>query len=95
MALVKRGAVLFGIGVVVTVGSFVLASAQGGGIYIVSFGPMIIGAIYLIQGGLALMNPEKLDQGQPAMPGQPPQYTYPARPQNQPPTGGSWRPPGQ
>ncbi|MGH2717711.1 MAG: hypothetical protein ACRDJU_03915 [Actinomycetota bacterium] len=50
---VRRGAILFGIGLAITLGTFML-SAHDGGLFIVSFGPIIFGAVYLVQGGLAL-----------------------------------------
>ena len=54
--LLKRGLILFSIGLVITVGTYAYAaSSSSGGTYIVSFGPMIFGAIYIIQGGLAVL----------------------------------------
>ena len=54
--LLKRGVILFSIGLVITVGTYAYAaSSSSGGTYIVSFGPMIFGAIYIIQGGLAVL----------------------------------------
>jgi hypothetical protein len=44
------GLIIFCIGLVITVASYALASNRGGGIYIVSWGPMIIGAIRMVQG---------------------------------------------
>lgn len=92
MRMVKRGAILLAIGVFITVGSMALASATNGGWFIINVGPVIFGAIFLIQGGRALMSPEKLDQDQPVAPMG--QYNYPQRPQ-QPASRGTWRPPGQ
>ena len=54
--LFKRGVILFVIGLAITVGTYAYASSRsGGGTYIVSFGPMIFGAIYMIQGGVAIL----------------------------------------
>jgi hypothetical protein len=48
------GAVLLGIGIVVTVATYGSAS-QSGGTYIIAYGPMIVGVIKIFR-GLAAMN---------------------------------------
>jgi hypothetical protein len=58
------GLIIFCVGLVITVASYSLASRPGGGIYIVSWGPMIIGAIRMVQ-GLTYVVKVKRAQAQP------------------------------
>jgi hypothetical protein len=58
------GLVLFGIGLAITVVSYSLASSRGGGIYLISWGPMIVGAIRMVQ-GLVYVTKAKRAQTQP------------------------------
>ena len=55
------GLIIFCIGLVITIASYGLASSRGGGIYIVSWGPMIVGAIRMVQG---LVHVAKVKRGQ-------------------------------
>jgi hypothetical protein len=58
------GLIIFCVGLVITVASYSLANSRGGGIYIVSWGPMIIGAIRMVQ-GLVYVAKVKRGQAQP------------------------------
>lgn len=97
---IQRGAILFGIGVAITVGSFAL-STHTGGIFIVSFGPMIFGAIYLVQGGIAWSKFKGQPEAGAGPVGQHPIYppppgpAYPPAPKNWQPPASGWRPPGR
>jgi uncharacterized protein YjeT (DUF2065 family) len=48
--MVRLGAVLFIVGVAVTVGSYVLASAAGGSRFLIGGGPMIAGIFFMLRG---------------------------------------------
>lgn len=50
--LVKYGMIWFGIGVVITIATYVFAVGRGGGIYLVSYGPMAVGAYCMVRGGI-------------------------------------------
>lgn len=47
------GIVLLGLGLAVTVGTEAAASANGGGTYIIAYGPMVGGIVLLLKGLLA------------------------------------------
>lgn len=49
--LVKYGMIWFGIGVVITIGTYVFAVSRGGGTYLVSYGPIIVGLVCMARGG--------------------------------------------
>jgi Protein of unknown function (DUF2510) len=42
----------FGIGVVITVATYAFAVSRGGGTYLVSYGPMIVGVVSMVRGGI-------------------------------------------
>jgi hypothetical protein len=47
------GAAMFVVGVIITVGSYSMAaSSAGGGRYLITYGPIIFGAIRFVQGGV-------------------------------------------
>src|SRR5215471_12921830 len=50
--LVKYGMIWFGIGVVITIATYAFAVGRGGGIYLVSYGPMAVGAYCMVRGGI-------------------------------------------
>jgi uncharacterized protein DUF2510 len=50
--LVKYGMIWFGIGVVITIATYAFAVGRGGGIYLVSYGPMAFGAYCMVRGGI-------------------------------------------
>lgn len=50
--LVKYGMIWFGIGVVVTVGTYAFAASRGGGTYLVSYGPMVVGVVCMARGAI-------------------------------------------
>jgi hypothetical protein len=50
--LVKYGMIWFGIGVVITVATYAFAVNRGGGTYLVSYGPMIVGVVSMVRGGI-------------------------------------------
>jgi hypothetical protein len=49
-SLILTGLVIFIIGLIITIGSYSFADNRGGGTYIVSWGPMIIGIISMVRG---------------------------------------------
>ncbi len=49
-ALVTYGAIWFGIGLLITIGSYVFAASRRGGTYLVSYGPMAVGAVSIVRG---------------------------------------------
>lgn len=100
--MVKRGGVLLAIGVVVTAGSYLFASATHGSLYIVSIGPLLYGVINLIQGarGLSALPAEAgAPSSQPYRSQDRPAYrpTLPARPdrRTKPGSAPTWRPKDQ
>jgi hypothetical protein len=42
----------FGIGVVITIATYAFAVSRGGGTYLVSYGPMAVGAYCMVRGGI-------------------------------------------
>jgi Protein of unknown function (DUF2510) len=50
--LVKYGMIWFGIGVVITIATYAFAISRGGGTYLVSYGPMAVGAYCMVRGGI-------------------------------------------
>jgi Protein of unknown function (DUF2510) len=42
----------FGIGVVITVATYAFAVSRGGGTYLVSYGPMVVGVVSMVRGGI-------------------------------------------
>lgn len=50
--LVKYGMIWFGIGVVITVATYAFAVSRGGGTYLVSYGPMAVGVVSMVRGGI-------------------------------------------
>lgn len=52
--LVKYGMVVFAIGVVITIATYAFAVSRGGGIYLVSYGPMAVGLISMVRGGIGM-----------------------------------------
>lgn len=44
--------IVFAVGVVITIATYVFAVSRGGGIYVVSYGPMIVGLIAMARGGI-------------------------------------------
>lgn len=49
--LVKYGMIVFGIGVLITIGTYAFAVGRGGGTYLVSYGPMLVGVYCMARGG--------------------------------------------
>jgi predicted phage tail protein len=55
------GAVIFVIGLIITIATYSAASSSTtGGTYFVAYGPMIIGVISMIRGGIAVAQAQKL-----------------------------------
>src|SRR5215475_1506272 len=50
--LVKYGMIWFGIGALITIVTYAFAVGRGGGIYLVSYGPMAVGAYCMVRGGI-------------------------------------------
>lgn len=50
--LVKYGMIFFGVGVVITIATYAFAVSRGGGVYLVSYGPMAVGLISMVRGGI-------------------------------------------
>jgi len=51
LAQMGTGVVLFAIGLVITVGTYAMASSGGsGGFYLISWGPMVFGAVRIVRG---------------------------------------------
>ena len=50
--LVKYGMIWVGIGVVITIATYAFAVGRGGGIYLVSYRPMAVGAYCMVRGGI-------------------------------------------
>ncbi len=50
--LVKYGLIFFGVGVVITIATYAFAASRGGGVYLVSYGPMAVGLISMVRGGI-------------------------------------------
>jgi hypothetical protein len=42
----------FGIGLVITVATYAFAVSRGGGTYLVSYGPMVVGVVSMVRGGI-------------------------------------------
>jgi hypothetical protein len=60
---VAIGAVIFAIGLIITVATFSNASSSsGGGTYIVAWGPMILGIVWMVRGLIALSKAGKLNR---------------------------------
>jgi len=56
------GAVIFVIGLVITVATYSSASSSPtGGTYVVAYGPMILGVVYVIRGILVIARAQKLN----------------------------------
>ena len=51
--LIVTGIIMLGLGLAITIGTESMARESGGGTYIVAYGPMIAGIIYLLKGLLA------------------------------------------
>ena len=71
MSLIIYGAIIFVIGLVITIGTY-SAAASGGGTYIVSWGPMAVGLIAMIRGTVHLV----ADRGAMGPPGMAPGAGY-------------------
>lgn len=50
--LVKYGMIWFGIGLLITVATYAFAVSRGGGTYLVSYGPMVVGVVSMVRGGI-------------------------------------------
>ena len=48
------GFILFVVGLAITIGTKDAAEANGGGTYVIAYGPMIFGALHVIRGVFAL-----------------------------------------
>ena len=56
------GAVVFVVGLVITVATYSSASSSPtGGTYVVAYGPMILGVVYVIRGALVIARAQKLN----------------------------------
>jgi len=62
MKQVAVGAVIFLVGLVITVATYSNASSSGGGTYFVAWGPMILGIIWVIRGLVAVSKAGKLNR---------------------------------
>ena len=62
MKQVAIGAVIFIVGLVITVATYSNASSSGGGTYFVAWGPMILGIIWVIRGLVAVSKAGKLNR---------------------------------
>ena len=62
MKQVAVGAVIFLVGLVITVATYSNASSSGGGTYFVAWGPMILGVIWVIRGLVAASKAGKPDR---------------------------------
>jgi hypothetical protein len=61
MRQIAIGAVIFVIGLVITVATYSSASSSPtGGSYVVAYGPMILGVVYAIRGIAAVVQAQKL-----------------------------------
>jgi hypothetical protein len=60
MTQIAIGAVVFVIGLVITIATYSSASS-GGGTYVVAYGPMIFGILYVIRGFMAVAKAQKLN----------------------------------
>jgi hypothetical protein len=67
--LIGYGAVVFAIGLVITIATYAFAQSRGGGSYFISYGPMIIGAFAMIRGTIQVMTGKGSADSQPV--GQP------------------------
>jgi hypothetical protein len=45
----------FGIGLVITIGTYAFAASRGGGTYLVSYGPMVVGVVCMARGGFDVL----------------------------------------
>jgi len=107
-SLILSGLGIFLIGLVITVGSLGFADSRGGGHYIISYGPMIVGVVAMIRGTIQAVADRRAGvsggpapgvppYGQPVPPGQGPQPYYGQGPQpyygqGQPPQDGQPQP---
>jgi len=62
MKQVVIGAVIFIVGLVITIATYSNASSSGGGTYFVAWGPMILGVIWVIRGLVAVSKAGKLNR---------------------------------
>jgi hypothetical protein len=61
MRQIAIGAFVFVIGLVITIATYSASSSPSGGTYVVAYGPMILGVMYVVRGIVVIAQAQKLN----------------------------------